>query len=133
MATVTTPGVLGIGDLFGAVVAVPAVQTKSHALNLRELVPWWRAEVTGACNGQAFWNIDRGGVISGSVAADSSMVAYTKVHLYYRPLGILIAKTFTDKDGLYSFRGLDRNSNEYVALAYVPPYNALVYDSLYPA
>lgn len=132
MAVVTDPSGPHL-RVYRAVMVTPVPVTGKNKLAFtKEKIPWWRSEVTGTLKGQAFWNIDRGGMLSGSVETDGVLTPYAAVHLYYMPNGILIEKTLCDAGGFFSFSGLDRNSNKYAVVAYIPPLQALIFDQLTP-
>lgn len=77
--------------------------------------------------------IDRGGSISGLVLDGTVPTPYAPVHLYYRISGMLIIKTLCNTLGEYKFRGLDRYSSDYFAVAMFDGDNAQIYDHLTPS
>lgn len=78
----------------------------------------------------------RGGLIQGVVAEDGVVKANSPVFLYEREGGKFVAKTRTESDGSFAFRGLNRESSDYLVVALDPdgvsPKNALVYDRVQP-
>ena len=97
-----------------------------------ELFQWWRGDVSETFNGPKFLGLSRDGCIRGTVKVGAAVSAYAMVCLYYRPLGLLIAKTRCNSSGFFRFDGLDRTSNDYFAVALVAPYNAQVFDKIVP-
>ena len=92
-------------------------------------VPFWDAGTI------ANSDVDRGGVISGTVKVLGVLQNKARVLLYFRKTGQLIQATFTDASGVFSFDcGLNRNVSDYYAVAITEqPYNAQVFDKLTPA
>lgn len=132
MATVTTNGILALRVFKATVSTPPAVSSKSKLGVIREKIPWWRSDVTGTLNGQAFWNLNRSGVLSGSVETDGTLTPYADVYLYYMANGTLLEKTRCDSGGYFSFKGLGNDRREYTVVAYIPPLQALIFDQLLP-
>jgi len=84
-------------------------------------------------------NFDVSGTISGLVTLKGVPMPNEKVFLYYRPTGIKIRWAVTNALGAFTFQHLNKNSNQYYAVAmlkgpYTEPekYNALIYDLLQP-
>lgn len=98
-----------------------------------EKMPWWRGDTPQLYNGPEFLGINRAGIISGRVFLDETPVPDTLVFLFYLPTMLLIRTGRTDENGDYSFDGLDKTSNRYVAVTRVPPHNAMILDTLTPA
>lgn len=97
-----------------------------------EYFQWWRADVSETFNGDKFLALSRDGSIRGTVKVGTAVSAYAQVFLYYRPTGLLLAKTRCNSSGFFRFDGLDRNSNDYFAVSLVSPYNAQVFDKIVP-
>ncbi len=132
MANVTTPSVALNVYQMAMLRTPPAIISKRMVANL-EKMPWWRADVSTAYNGQSFLDVDRAGVLSGSVLLDEIPVPSAEIYLFYLPDMLLIRTGKTDKNGNFSFDGLDRSTNRYVAVARIPPHNAMIFDTLTPA
>ena len=133
MATVTTPAKLTPVDIRCDLRARPPVSSKNKSSRTVELIPWWRTDITGNCSGQEFWNIDRSGAFNGSVLDGSIPVPYALVRLYYKPNGLLIGRATCTIAGTFLFKGLDKASADYFAVAHYPNDNAQIYDKLTPA
>ena len=131
MAIVTTPSALRTMSV-GRIRTPPGIISK-RARAYIELMPWWRGDVSGTFNGASFLAINRAGVIAGKVTLDEVPVQYAHVFLFYLPTMTLIRTGRTDENGDYSFSGLDKSSNKYVAVARIPPHNAMIFDTLTPA
>ena len=131
MATVTTPSVRVWLSEFAALRPPPSIISK-RIPTLAEKMPWWRNDTSVAYNGSAFLAVDRKGVLTGKVTLDETPVVGTLVYLFYLPSMLLIRTGRTDANGDFSFDGLDRTANEYVAVARIPPHNAMIFDTLTP-
>lgn len=131
MATVTTPSVRVRLSEFAALRPPPSIISK-RIPTLAEKMPWWRNDTSVAYNGAAFLAVDRKGVLTGKVTLDETPVAGTLVYLFYLPSMLLIRTGRTDANGDFSFDGLDRTANKYVAVARIPPHNAMIFDTLTP-
>lgn len=73
------------------------------------------------------------GSISGQVQEQTIPVAGRLVKLYYKPTGDIIASTYSDINGNYSFAGLEPNATKYVVAAYnnIPlQYDAVIHDNI---
>lgn len=132
MATITTVSKMRSITYRNGIRSGRAVTCKSYLRRLIEAVPWWRTDVTGSCSGPAFLAIDRSSSLTGMVLDGISPVPHAAVHLYYRPSGLLLAKTFCDDAGSFIFKGLDKNSSDYFAIALYPNDNAQIYDKITP-
>ena len=132
MATITTPANRKSFSYRNDYHARPSVATKAKTVSFVELIPWWRTDLTGGNNGQAFWGIDRAGTISGTVLDGSIPVPYALVHLYYKPNGMLIRTAVCTASGTFQFKWLDRSSSDYFSTAHYPNDNAQIYDKLTP-
>lgn len=132
MATVTTPSVRVWLSEFAALSPPPSIISK-RIPTLAEKMPWWRNDTSVAYNGAAFLAVDRKGVLTGKVTLDETPVVGTLVYLFYLPSMLLIRTGRTDANGDFSFDGLDRTANKYVAVARIPPHNAMIFDTLTPA
>lgn len=130
MANVTTPSTAPSYSA-ASVCVPPALISKKIAIPL-ELMPWWRGDVSPTLNGVQFLALNRAGVISGKVTLDETPVVGTLVYLFYLPSMLLIRTGRTDANGDFSFDGLDRTANKYVAVARIPPHNAMIFDTLTP-
>lgn len=131
MATVTTPSVRVWLSEFAALRPPPSIISK-RIPTLAEKMPWWRNDTSVAYNGSAFLAVDRKGVLTGKVTLDETPVVGTLVYLFYLPSMLLIRTGRTDANGDFSFDGLDRTANKYVAVARIPPHNAMIFDTLTP-
>jgi hypothetical protein len=132
MATVTTPSVRVRLSEFAALRPPPSIISK-RIPTLAEKMPWWRNDTSVAYNGSAFLAVDRKGVLTGKETLDETPVVGTLVCLFYLPSMLLIRTGRTDANGDFSFDGLDRTANKYVAVARIPPHNAMIFDTLTPA
>lgn len=132
MATITTVAKMRSPTYRNNLRSGRPVICKDTLRRLIEAVPWWRTDVTGSCSGPAFWAIDRGSSLTGMVLDGIDPVPHAAVHLYYRPSGLMLAKTFCDAAGSFSFKGLDKTSSDYFAVALYPNDNAQVYDKIIP-
>lgn len=94
-----------------------------------EFMPWWLARL------DLNLTEDRIGVITGTVKVLGVLQVKSRVNLYYRKTGQLIQSTFTDADGVFSFKcGLNRNVSDYFVVAMTDqPFNAQIFDKLTPA
>ena len=133
MATITTPAKVKSYHFRNDLRARPPVSSKARQLVFIDLIPWWRTDVTGTNNGQAFWDIDRAGVINGSVLDGSVPIPYALVRLYYKASGQLITRATCTAAGTFQFKGLDKASADYFAVAHYPNDNAQIYDKITPA
>lgn len=133
MATITTPSKAKSYFFRNNLRTRPPVAPKVNPRPLIELIPWWRTDLTGTNNGQAFWEIDRAGALSGTVLDGSIPVPYALVHLYHKPNGMLIKTAICTASGTFQFKGLDRFSSDYFSTAHYPNDNAQIYDNLTPA
>lgn len=132
MATVTTPSVRVRLSEFAVLRPPPSIISKKINANM-EKIPWWRNDTSVAYNGATFLAVDRKGVLAGRVTLDETPVVGTLVYLFYLPFMLLIRTGRTDANGDFSFDGLDRTANKYVAVARIPPHNAMIFDTLTPA
>jgi hypothetical protein len=109
---------VNLGGSFGA------TQTALDGLGTRRIMPFWQGGNTLA--------IDAGGVISGAVMVQGVPAPYSKVRLHWRASAFLVDGVLSDKNGNFTFSGLDRNSpRAYYAVALTEQdYNALIYDKL---
>lgn len=131
MAIVTTPSALRTMSV-GRIRPPPSIISKRIPA-LVEKMPWWRNDTSVAYNGAAFLAVDRKGVLAGKVTLDGTPMVGTLVYLFYLPSMLLIRTGRTDANGDFSFDGLDRSTNRYVAVARIPPHNAMIFDTLTPA
>lgn len=131
MATVTTPSTVVLP--VSSMLRTPPSVISKRLQTFSEKLPWWRNDTSIAYNGAAFFAVDRSGIISGVVLLDETPIPNTDVFLFYLPSMILIRTGKTDANGQYSFDGLDKSSNKYVAVARIPPHNAMIFDTLTPA
>lgn len=133
MATITTPSKY-YTQFYSMLVRVPpTIAMKRSTANYMEKLPWWRKDVSATYNGSAFLGLNRAGVVSGKVTLDETPVVGAEVFLFSLPAMIMIRTGRADKNGNYSFDGLDKSSNKYVAVARIPPHNAMIFDTLTPA
>lgn len=132
MATVTTPSAT-VRLSESAILRSPPSIIGKRISAIFEKLPWWRNDTSVAYNGAAFLAVDRKGVLSGRITLDEIPVLNTSVFLFYLPSMILIRTGKTDANGDFSFDGLDRSANKYVAVARIPPHNAMIFDTLTPA
>lgn len=81
--------------------------------------------------------IDISGVISGTVKEGKNPIPYSRVILFYRPTNLIINFATTDKDGKFTFTGLDKSSSNYYVIAFddkgTLAANALIFDKVTPA
>lgn len=131
MALVTTPSAFRTISV-GQIRTPPGIISK-RARAYIELMPWWRGDVSPTFNGASFMALNRAGIISGKVTLDEVPVPYAPVFLFHLPTMTLIRFGRTDENGNYSFFGLDKTSDKYVAVARIPPHNAMIFDTLTPA
>ena len=132
MATFTTLCVSANGARNNLSPKVGASQCKSIGGSSVAHVAWWRTDLISGNGYSMFLAADTLGVIEGNVTKEGSIMPYAAVHLYYRPNGMLLAKTFSDSNGHYRFNNLQRGTSDYFAVAYLTPYNAMVFDRLTP-
>lgn len=132
MALVTTPSVMVRLSEFAVIRSPPSIISKRMSVFFEKL-PWWRNDTSVAYNGATFLAVDRKGVLAGKVTLDETPVVGTLVYLFYLPSMLLIRTGRTDANGDFSFDGLDRSTNRYVAVARIPPHNAMIFDTLTPA
>lgn len=132
MATITTPAKAKSYFFRNNLRARPLVSSKTTLRTLIELLPWWRTDITGTCTGPAFFAVNRAGTINGTVLDGSVPVPYAKVRLYHKPNGMLIRMAICTDAGAFQFKGLDKASSDYFAVAHYPNDNAQVYDSITP-
>lgn len=133
MANITTPAKAQSYFFRGNLRARPPISSKTTLRTLIELLPWWRTDITGTCTGPAFFAVNRAGAFNGTVLDGSVPVPYAKVHLYHKPNGMLIKTAICTDAGAFQFKGLDKASSDYFAVAHYPNDNAQVYDSITPA
>lgn len=112
-----------------------SAQAIAHPVTKTKIFPVW----TGITSVLDLSKIDVGGTISGKVMLNNIAMPNEKVFLYYRPTGQLIYSTKSDVSGNFTFKNLDRSSNQYFSISYLKgpftdpeKYNALVYDLLQP-
>ncbi len=132
MATVTTPSV-AVSPAYSSLIRTPPAIVGKRTFGIMEQLPTWRGELSTNYSGAAFMSVDKSGVISGKVTLDETPVPYADVFLFYLPAMLLIRTGRTDINGDYWFYGLDKSSNKYVAVARIPPHNAMILDTLTPA
>jgi len=110
---------------------------KSRKLILTTNQPDGRGLVVRATDVPTY--VQYGGADMGITGKDTllehgSQGLYTPLDLQIAKCRISVAvKADFDYAGDYSFSGLDKSSNKYVAIARIPPHNAMIFDTLTPA
>jgi hypothetical protein len=133
MATVTTPSKYYTQFYSTRIQTPPTIKLRPALPVALDKQQWWRKDVSATYNGSAFLGLNRAGVVSGKVTLDETPVVGAEVFLFSLPAMILIRTGRADKNGNYSFDGLDKTSNKYIAVARIPPHNAMALDILTPA
>lgn len=84
-------------------------------------------------SGIDLFNVDMAGSITGTVSAPALLKPSARVTLFSRSSMNRISSTGISSVSGFSFTGLDKSSNDYLAVATVPgEYNAIVYDKITP-
>jgi hypothetical protein len=116
-----------------------ATITPTNMLCLSNDIPIYCSPWIEYWDSKACFIPDVTGSISGVVTLKGVLMPGELVSLYYRPNGKKIGSVLTDNNGSFTFQHLDKNSNQYYAVArlkgtYIEPekYNALIYDLLQP-
>lgn len=115
-------------EVYRTIVYTPVnTQCVLEQTSMRRILPIWTLISTPEVH-----KVDTTGRITGTVEIGTNLITDAMVRLYYKASGGLIEEKRTDALGTFRFDLLETDKPYYTVIAYVPQYNAQIYDSIAP-